>query len=113
MWRREPERARDHAQAVLDLSDAHDFAVWGAAGTCLHGAATATAGSVADGLHRFEAGISQYRALKMPPVFWPSLLQLHAGILGLAGRPDEALACIDEALEVIAELPEPQMMSSE
>jgi tetratricopeptide (TPR) repeat protein len=113
IWRREAERAIAHAQAVIDVSDAHEFAVWGAAGSCLYGAALAASGSVDDGLARFEAAIDQYRALKMPPVFWPALLQLNAAILGMADRPAEGLARIDEALQVVAELPEPQMMSSE
>ncbi len=98
---------------MIDLGDAHDFVVWRAAGACLHGAAIAASGSVDDGLARFEAAIEQYRALQMPPVFWPSLLQLNAAILLLAGRPTEGLARSDEALAVIAVLPEPQMMSSE
>jgi len=113
VWRREEERAREHAQAVIDLAAAHDFPVWAAAGACLHGAALAAAGAVDDGLAQFEAASEQYRALKMPPVFWPALLQLNAGILGLAGRPEEGLVQIDEALQVVAVLPEPQMLSSE
>ena len=113
IWRREPERAREHAHAVLELADTHEFPVWAAAGACLHGAAIAASGSVDDGLARFEVAIEQYRALQMPPVFWPALLQLNAGMLGLAGRPAEGVACVSEALDVIAELPEPQMMSSE
>ena len=52
--------------------------------------------------------MTQYRALKTPPVFWPALLQLHAAVLGLAGRPDDGLARVDEALDVVAALPEPQ-----
>jgi hypothetical protein len=34
-------------------------------------------------------------------------------VLGLAGRPGEGLARIDEALQVVAGLPEPQTLSSE
>ena len=74
-----------------------------------------------DRSHRFrrrrpralEAAIAQYRALKTPPVFWPALLQLHAAVLGLAGRPSEGLARVDEALDGRGSLPEPQMLSSE
>jgi hypothetical protein len=51
--------------------------------------------------------------LKSPPVFWPSLLQLHAAVLGLAGRPGEGVTRIDEALQVVAGLPEPHALSSE
>jgi len=113
MWRREAQDARNYAQSVIDIGEAHAFPVWAAAGSCLHGAAIATIGAVDDGLARFEAAMDQYRALKTPPVFWPSLLNLHAAVLGLAGRPADGLVRIDEALEVVAELPEPQMLSSE
>ena len=113
MWRREAEGAREHAEAVIDIGAAHEFPVWAAAGSCLHGAAIAAAGSVDDGLARFESALDQYRALKTPPVFWPPLLNLHAAVLGLAGRPAEGVARIDEALQVVAGLPEPQMLSSE
>jgi predicted ATPase/class 3 adenylate cyclase len=113
MWRREAERASEHAQAVIDIGEGHEFPVWAAAGSCLHGAAIATIGSVDDGLASFEAAMDQYRALQTPPVFWPPLLQLYAAVLGSAGRPAEGLERIDEALEVVAGLPEPQLLSSE
>jgi predicted ATPase/class 3 adenylate cyclase len=112
-WLRETERAAEHAQVVIDIAEAHEFPVWGAVGSCLLGAAIAATGSVDDGLARFEAAMDQYRALKTPPVFWPSLLHLHAAVLGLAGRPAEGLARVDEALQVLAGLPEPQILSSE
>ncbi len=57
--------------------------------------------------------MTQYRSLKTPPVFWPSLLHLHATVLGLAGRPGDGLARIDEALEVVAGLPEPPTVTSD
>ncbi len=113
MWLRQSERAAEHAQVVIDIAEAHEFPVWSAVGSCLQGAAIAATGSVDDGLARFETAMDQYRALKTPPVFWPSLLHLHAAVLGLAGRPGEGLARIDEALQVVAGLPEPQTLSSE
>jgi predicted ATPase/class 3 adenylate cyclase len=113
MWLSEADRAAEHAQMVLDIAETYEFPVWGAVGACLYGAATATTGAVEDGLALVEAAVAQYRALKTPPVFWPALLQFQAGVLGLAGRPDEGLACAREAIEALKELPEPQMMSSE
>jgi predicted ATPase len=112
-WLRDADRAAEHAQMVLDIAETHEFAVWGAVGACLYGAANATTGAVEDGLVFVEAAVAQYRALKTPPVFWPALLQLQAGALGLAGGPDEGLVCAREAIEVLAELPDPQMLSSE
>jgi tetratricopeptide (TPR) repeat protein len=113
LWLREAERAAEHAAAVVDIAVAYEFRVWSAAGSCLQGAAIAAAGSVDDGLARLEAALDEYRALKSPPVFWPSLLQLHAMVLGQAGRPGRGLGRIDEALQILAGLPEPQALSSE
>ena len=113
MWRREGERASEHARVVIDLADAYDFSVWAAAASCLHAAAIAISGSVDDGLARLDAAMDQYRTLKTPPVFWPALLQLRSQVLLLANQPAEGLACIDEALDVVTALPEPQMLSSE
>ena len=80
MWRREPASAGEHAQAVIDISEAHELPVWRAVGSCLRGAAVAATGSPDEGLALFEAAVDRYRALKTPPVFWPSLLQLHADV---------------------------------
>jgi predicted ATPase/class 3 adenylate cyclase len=113
MWLREAERAAEHADVVIDIAAAHEFPVWTAAASCLQGAAMAATGFVDEGLARLEAAMHQYRALKSPPVFWPSLLQFHAEVLGRAGRPRESVARVDEALRVVAVLPEPQTLSSE
>ncbi len=113
MWLREAERAAEHADVVIAIAAAHEFPVWTAAASCLQGAAIAATGSVDGGLARLEAALDQYRALKSPPVFWPSLLQLHAVVLGKAGRSGEGVARIDEALLAVAGLPEPQTLSSE
>jgi predicted ATPase/class 3 adenylate cyclase len=113
IWLREAERAVGHAEVVITIADAHEFPVWTAAASCLQGAAIAGTGSADDGLARFEAAIAQYRALKTPPVFWPSLLHLHASVLGQAGRPGDGIARIDEALQVVAGLPDPPTATSE
>jgi tetratricopeptide (TPR) repeat protein len=112
-WRRESDRARERAQTVIEIGVAHEFPVWAAAGSCLDGAALAASGEPDEGLARLDAAMEQYRALKMPPVFWPALLRLRAEVLTLAGQPEAGLASVDEALDVVAVLPEPQMLSSE
>jgi tetratricopeptide (TPR) repeat protein len=113
MWRREPAPAGEHGQGLIDISEAHELPVWTAVGSCLRGAAVAMMGSPDEGLALFEAAMDRYRALKTPPVFWPSLLQLHAGVCGLAGQPAEGLVLVDEALEVLARAPQPQLVSPE
>ena len=61
----------------------------------------------------FEAAMERYRALQSPPVFWPSLLHFQSILLLMAGRPAEGLTAIDDAIAVIAGLPEPQTLASE
>ncbi len=113
LWLREDDRAATHAREVIEIAAAYEFPVWTAAGSCLHGTAVTATGAVDDGLAQFEDAMEQYRALKSPPVFLPSLLQFHALILGRAGRPGEGLALVDQALAVVAGLPEPQTLASE
>ena len=100
MWLREPGRAADHAEAVIDIGEAHDLLVWSAVGTLSPGRGPRRDRSVDDGLARFETTMEQYHALQSPPVFWPSLLMLHATILGEAGPPEEGLVRIEEAIQV-------------
>jgi hypothetical protein len=78
----------------------HDFPVWRALGTCLLGAADTAMGQVEEGLARVRQGMDLYQGLKTPPVFWPTLRALEAGAYAQAGRVDEALAMVDEALEI-------------
>jgi predicted ATPase len=105
LWQRDHERARERAQAVVDIADEYEFPIWRAVGSCLHGAASAGIGSVDEGLTRIELAMSSYQRLRTPPVFWPLLLLLQAGALGLAGRSDEALILLDEAMEIARQKP--------
>jgi hypothetical protein len=41
-----------------------------------------------------------YQGLKSPPIFWPLLRSIQAGVCGLAGKPEQGLALLDEALAV-------------
>jgi predicted ATPase/class 3 adenylate cyclase len=113
LWLRDAEQATEHAHAVIAVSAAHDFPVWAAVGSCLQGAAMASSGAASDGLARVEAAIEEYRELKSPPVFWPSVLYLYAGVLGRAGRSAEGIARVDEAMQIVNASSEPQTLSSE
>jgi hypothetical protein len=98
LWRREPEIARAHAQAVLEISDEHEFRIWEAVGTCLYGAALADVGQADAGLSHIQHGLARYQGLKTrPPVFWPMLVAIHAGACGQAGRAAEGLRLLEEA----------------
>ena len=69
-------------------------------------------GSEEEGLALVQAAVSTYQRLQTPPVFWPLLLNIYAGASGAAGRPEEGLALVDEAIE-IAEASEGQTLASE
>jgi predicted ATPase len=105
LWKREHEAAHGRAQAVLDIGEEYEFPVWGAVGSCLRGAALAGMGAADEGLTEIEQAMNTYQRLKTPPVFWPMLLFLQAGACGQAGRPREALALLDEAMDVAAQKP--------
>jgi predicted ATPase/class 3 adenylate cyclase len=100
LWRREAELVRDRAERLLRLVDEHEFPIWRALGTCLLGAADTAMGQVSEGVARVRQGIDLYQGLKTPPVFWPTLRALEAGAHARAGRAEEGLAMVDEALEI-------------
>ncbi len=100
LWRREAELAQEAALAVLDVAGEHEFQVWSAVATCLHGAALAGLGQAEEGLAQVRRGIDAYQGLNTPPVFWPMLIFMEAEVCGLAGKPEQGLAMLDRALEI-------------
>ncbi len=100
-WLREPAIARARAEELLTSAKEHEFQIWSAVGACLKGAALAEMGSAEEGLGLIEQGVEMYRALKTPPVFFPAVLFLEAGACRLAGRPEQGLALINRAIEII------------
>jgi len=103
LWRREVELVQGRAQAVLDITEKHEFQIWRAVATCLHGAALAGMGLADEGLVQNNRGMDLYQGLKTPPVFWPMLLLIRAGVCGQAGRPEDGLASLDEAMKIVGQ----------
>lgn len=101
-WRRETELSLGCAQDLLDLAEKHKFQIWYAVGTCLYGVGIAGLGRAEEGLAQIQLGMDLYQGLKSPPIFWPLLRGLQAGVCGLVGKPKQGLALIDEALAVPA-----------
>jgi tetratricopeptide (TPR) repeat protein len=101
LWRREVEAVQERAEAVLDVAEKHEFQIWRAVATCLHGAALVGMGRAEEGLTEANEGMALYRGLKTPPVFWPLLLFTQAGALGDAGRAADGLIRLDEAITVV------------
>jgi hypothetical protein len=95
------ELVHGRAQAVLDIAGKYEFQIWKAVATCLNGAALAGMGQAEEGLLQINRGMVLYEELKTPPIFWPILLLLRAGICGQAGKPAEGLSLLDEALNII------------
>jgi predicted ATPase/class 3 adenylate cyclase len=119
LWRREADLVRARAERLLRLVDEHNFAIWRALGTCLLGAANTATGQVEEGVAQVRQGVDLYQGLKTPPVFWPMLRALEAGVYAQAGRVQEALAMVDEALEIAGRgsgttaLPELQLLKGD
>jgi predicted ATPase len=101
LWLLEFETVRERALATLEISEAHQFQIWRAVATCLHGAALAGMGRVEEGLIHTNLGIDLYQKLKTPPVFWPLLLIIRAGVYGQAGRPAAGVSLLDEGLRIV------------
>jgi predicted ATPase/class 3 adenylate cyclase len=99
-WRREVEPSLECAQAMLEVAEKHEFQIWYAVGTCLQGTGIARLGKVDEGLAQIEMGMALYQGLKSPPIFWPLLRGLQAGICALAGKPEQGLALMDEVLAI-------------
>ena len=99
VWLKNYAIARESAQELLELAEAHGFRIWSAVGSCLQGAAMVGLGSIEKGLALIEQGLNAYRGLKTPPVFWPMLLHLCAGAYGAASKPEVGLHMMNEAIE--------------
>ena len=95
------ELVQGRAMAVLDIAGKYEFQIWKAVATCLNGAALAGMSQAEEGLIQINRGMDLYEELKTPPVFWPILLLLRAGIYGQVGKPAEGLSLLDEALNII------------
>ena len=99
-WRREPELVRARALDVLATAEANELSIWRALGSILLGAASAALGDPDAGREHVAAGLVQYQGLRTPPVFWPLVRYLEAGVLLAAHDPLGALPRIDEAAEL-------------
>ena len=97
--------AQTSARALMELAAEHGFQIWVAVAACLRGAALVDIGAFDEGLAMIEPGMTQYRNLKTPPVFWPLLLFVQANAYRTAARPAEGLPLINQALEIGMTIP--------
>ncbi len=99
-WRGNPELVQACTQAALVIAEEHEFQVWKAVATCMQGAAMAGMGRPEEGLMKVRQGIDLYQGLKTPPIFWPMLLYIQAGVCGQVGEPEQGSALLDEGMEI-------------
>ncbi len=103
LWRQEPEITIKNASMVLDISEKQEFPIWKAAAHALNGVAKVGLKKTEEGMEEIEMGINLYIGLKTPPVFWPLLLSLRADSCLRAGKPQEGLSFLNEAIEIIGQ----------
>jgi predicted ATPase/class 3 adenylate cyclase len=101
MWRRDWPSMHERASDVLRIAEEHDYQVWKALAQVFLGVAEAAFGRPDKGMLLSDQGFARYQDLTTPPVFWPMLLTVRARGLGMAGRGEEGLAPVDEAIELM------------
>jgi hypothetical protein len=66
----------------------------------LYGIALISRGQLDEGLAYADRGVALYEGLTTPAVFWPLVLFTRARGFGIAGRAEEGLDLIDQAIEL-------------
>jgi predicted ATPase len=98
--RREAEAAQERAEATIALSSEGGFAYWRGWGTSLRGWALAQQGEIKAGILEMCEGLDAFRATGSE-FACPYMLALLAELYGKAGRAEQGLAKIAEALTLV------------
>jgi hypothetical protein len=101
LWRCDLPAVEARAEESVRLAETHGYAIWRALALVLRGVARARSGHADAGLAEMEEGFGLYEQLSTPPIFWPSLLAIRAGVHGDAGDTRRALVLIQEAREAL------------
>jgi predicted ATPase/class 3 adenylate cyclase len=101
MWRRDWPSVHERASQVLDIAEEHDYQVWKALALIFVGVSEAALGRPDEGMALSDQGIGRYEDLTTPPVFWPLLLSVRARGFGIAGRPEDGLEPVEQAIELM------------
>ena len=88
------------AHELAVVAEDNDYVVWRTLATVLEGVSLTALGRIDEGLAMTETAIDLYQGLTTPPVFWPQLLAVRSLTHALAGRPEQALVLINEAIEI-------------
>jgi adenylate cyclase len=100
--RREPELARERAEAAINLSAEHGFRLWSAWGEIARGCALAEQGGGEESFAQLRRGLHGLRAIDARNLL-PLFLGLLADALRKSGRLEEAVAALDEAFAAAEE----------
>jgi predicted ATPase len=103
IWLKNYREAKETADLLLEVADAHGFQIWRAVGSCLLGTTLVQSGAAEKGLALIDQGLRAYQNLRTPPVFWPMLLHLCASAYGAASQPKTGLQMLNEAMEIEVE----------
>jgi adenylate cyclase len=95
--------ALKYAKMALHICDNQEFHIWKAVVTCLHGAALASIGETEEGMAEFTHGLEKYAELNTPPIFWPMLLFIKAGVYIHSNKFEEGLDILDEASAILGQ----------
>jgi DNA-binding SARP family transcriptional activator/predicted ATPase len=98
--RREAQAALEQAEGTIALSTEGGFAYWLGWGTSLQGWALAQQGDVEAGIVQMREGVDAFRATGSEFAH-PYMLALLAELYGQAGRAEQGLAVLAEALAVV------------
>jgi DNA-binding winged helix-turn-helix (wHTH) protein/predicted ATPase len=103
--RGEPLLARERASEVVKIADEYGLDLWQALGNIDMGWAEAELGNRQLGIDQMQQGVATYRATGAK-LWFPHFLGLYAEQLGKAGRTEEALDAIAQALTMAEETAE-------
>jgi predicted ATPase len=90
-----------HGNDCMAIASEHGFPLWAGFGRILQGWANAQRGESATGIARIRDGMAATKATSMR-LFTPFYLTLLAEALALAGKIEEGLAALDDALATAA-----------
>jgi predicted ATPase/class 3 adenylate cyclase len=98
VWERRWDRVEELAGETLEIAGRYEFHVWKATALVMNALAMAATGRPDDAIAASETGVTLYKDMTAPPIFWPLILWLRARTLAFAGRPQDALETIDMAM---------------
>ena len=99
-WRREAHLVQERAEAAIAFSSEQGFVRWLAGGMFRRGWALAEQGTVEEGIAQLCQGLATWRAMG-GELGLPTILAMLTETYGKAGRAEEGLYVLDEAMTIV------------